>query len=364
MSDKKNIVIVGAGVLGLSTALVICENLTVPYQLTIIGEYGPHDSNMNYGLSNYAKYTSPWAGAHFRPFPSKNPQEYIELQITRITLSKFKELSKDSSESTIKFVDGIELLENPDNFYKSIGKGYSEGISNFRKLENAREGHLGFQYDTWVLNAPMYLQFLYRKLLIEYDVKFINTKLKSLKEVNDIVLNNPIIINCTGMGLQYNGGYDPDCFPIRGQTLLINPPKDCPFFGKTITYQHADGKWTFVIPRPHNGGIILGGTKQPNEWSTEVRDEDTQDLLKRGEIYFPELMKVGEDGKKYFDVLRVNVGLRPARKSGLRIEVEKHNQNHVIHNYGAGGMGYELSYGSGVKVYEKLLQIIGRQSRL
>ncbi|KAG7666016.1 uncharacterized protein J8A68_000446 [[Candida] subhashii] len=364
MSNKQQIVIVGAGVLGLSTALVICENLTIPHELTIIGEYGPHDPSMNAGLSNYARYTSPWAGAHFRPFPSKNSQEYAEMKLTRLTLSKFKSLSYGCPESSIKFVEGVEYLENPDEFYKTAGKGYSEEIDNFTRLEDVKEGYIGFKYDTWVLNAPMYLQFLYRKLLIEYDVKFINQKLESLKQVNEYIPNQPIIINCTGMGLQYNGGYDPECFPIRGQTLLINPPKDCPYLDKTITYQHADGNWTFVIPRPLNGGVILGGTKQPNEWSTEIRRDDTEALKKRGEAYFPELMKVDEDGKRYFDVLKINVGLRPARKSGLRIETEKRGGNYIIHNYGAGGMGYELSYGSGLKVYENLLAIIGRQYKL
>ncbi|ABN66430.2 d-amino acid oxidase [Scheffersomyces stipitis CBS 6054] len=372
--SKPKVVIVGAGVLGLSTALVLCEKFTHPQlEITVIAEYGPHDLSMNAGLTNYPLYTSPWAGAHFRPFPSKNIQEERESKLTRLTLQKFKELAKSNPESSIEFVQGIEYFEKPDHFYKEIAPGFSNEMDNFSVLPTSSlpEGvEMGVKYDTWVVNSPLYLQFLYRKLRFQYKVNFILTKLTSLRHVNSFVSGSPIIINCSGNGLQYDGGNDLSNFPIRGQTLLINPPSDCKFLHTTITHQSKENLWTFVIPRPLHGGIILGGTKQVDESFTGVRDEDTRALLERGRKLYPELMKENpETGEKYFDIVRINVGLRPARKGGLNLSVESKDvyldrANHVINNYGAGGMGYELSYGAAIAVYEKLLQLVSSKSAL
>ena len=61
MIEKPHIVIAGAGILGLTTAWVIAENLSAsntPYEITIVAEYGPHSPTMNANLTNLAKYTS------------------------------------------------------------------------------------------------------------------------------------------------------------------------------------------------------------------------------------------------------------------------------------------------------------------
>ena len=57
---------------------------------------------------------------------------------------------------------------------------------------------------------------------------------------------------------------------------------------------------------------------------------------------------------------RVNVGFRPCRKGGFKVEIENHGDSVIIHAYGAGGMGYELSYGAGMKVYELMSQLLTR----
>ncbi|KAI5965632.1 uncharacterized protein KGF55_000994 [Candida pseudojiufengensis] len=361
--STQQIVIVGAGILGLTTAQTISEKLNelgFKHEITIIAQYGPHNLEMNDSLTTYNEYVSPWAGAHFRPFPITTKEQKEEMKMTRQTLKYFKYLSENYKECSIKFIKGVEFIENPNEYYQDYAKyGYSEGLENFEKLET-KPGILGFQYDTWVLNPTLYLQYIYFKLLLEFKIKFISKKLNSLSEINSIIQGNPIIINCSGNGLKYNGGVDPDSFPIRGQTLLLNPGPNYKS-DKTVTIQLKDGSWVFTIPRPYNGGVILGGTKQINDTSLEVRDEDTKYLEKLGSIYFPELQKINaETNKPYFDIIRINVALRPGRKGGLNNSIEKFNDNKqfVINNYGAGGMGYELSYGSSLKTFENLLSIL------
>ncbi|KAI5970536.1 hypothetical protein CANMA_000445 [Candida margitis] len=350
------IVIVGAGVLGLTAALTVSENLIDEHEIYIIGEYGPHDPRLNTSMSNCHEYTSPWAGAHFRPFPSANEQDKKEMKMTRETLRYFAEVAVANPESSIQFVDGVEYLQSPNDLYKKVQYGYSEEMNNFATL-NDQQGFTGFKYDTWVVNTVVYLQYLYRKLVFQQNVKFIHQKLDNLKQVTTM-FKSPIIINCSGMGLQYNGGYDSQCFPIRGQTLLIKPPRSFKL-DKTVTYQLADGSWIFIIPRPLNGGVILGGTKQKNDTHLGIRQEDTHHLINLGNKYFPDLRKRGGD-KSYFDIERVNVGLRPARIGGLNTSVEFHDGHTVINNYGAGGMGYELSYGASLQVYSNLISVLNK----
>ncbi|CAK9441260.1 uncharacterized protein LODBEIA_P51290 [Lodderomyces beijingensis] len=357
--SQEPIVIVGAGILGLTTALTLAENLPQA-QITVVAEWGPHNPQMNASMTNSNEYTSPWAGAHFRPFPSASKKDQEEMQMTRVTMNHFRHVAETNPESSIQFCDGVEYLQSPSELYKSCAPGYCEGMSNFTKLDDKRE-FCGFKYDTWVVNPPVYLQYLYRKLLIEHHVNFLCVKLTSLAEVNNYVSGRPIVVNCSGSGLRYYGGVDPKYIPVRGQTLLINPPRDCPYVNQTVTYQLGDGSWIFIIPRPLNGGFILGGTKQVGDTYLGVRQRDTEHLMKLGKQYFPGLMKTdARSGQSYFDVMRINVGLRPGRCGGLNTELEKHNGQYVVNNYGAGGMGYELSYGSSLKVLSTVNDLLNK----
>jgi hypothetical protein len=66
------------------------------------------------------------------------------------------------------------------------------------------------------------------------------------------------------------------------------------------------------------------------------------ELLKRAAVMYPAILN--KEGK--FDVIRDIVGRRPARHGGLRLEVETlPDDREVIHAYGAGGRGFELSWG-------------------
>ncbi|CUM67312.1 uncharacterized protein PRCAT00005005001 [Priceomyces carsonii] len=341
---SRDIIIVGSGVIGLTCALVLAEN---GKSVKVISNHFPGDP-----LSS--NYTSPWAGAHFRPFPSRSLSDEREMQLTRETQTYFKRLESEEPESSIRFLDGLEYFEAPDNFYLNLSPGYSDKMSNFKKLPKKNLPHgvaMGTSYSTWVLNAPLYLQYLERKLSMKYGVEFVRCELMSLKQVFQTYPNS-IVVNATGKGLQYSGGYDPKVFLIRGQTLLLRVPDDCPYLKETVTHQSKDGAWTFVIPRPFFGGVILGGTKQPDDLCPYERLEDTEAIKSRARKLFPELQINGK-----FDVKKVNVGFRPARENGCRIEVEKIENNTIIHAYGAGGMGFELSYGVASKVNELLMQL-------
>lgn len=341
-----DIVVVGAGVIGLTCAYALAES---GYNVKIIALHTPSNS------CNVSEYTSPWAGAHFRPFPSKTQGDLKDYPLTRSGWATFKRLSEQYPESSIKFMTGIDYLEYKNRSYESLLPSYVDGLQNFEVINKSQLPTgvvFGCKYDTYCLNAPLYLEFLERRLRMSFGVEFIEKKLSSLKEAAQL-FPGATIINCTGMGLLYDGTYDDSCFTVRGQTLLVKAPKeDCPYLNETVTYHLDGGKFSFVIPRPLDGGIIVGGTREPGETLTTPNNESTKELASNASVRFPELLN--EDSK--LDIKKVNVGFRPFRKNGVRLEKEVLDQNQIIHCYGFGSSGYEMSWGAAKLVVELVKQ--------
>ncbi len=126
----------------------------------------------------------------------------------------------------------------------------------------------------------------------------------------------------------------------KGQTCLVSNPCD-----RTITQFNPDGTWTFIIPRPLEGGTVIGGTREAHDWTEHPRAETRHRLLEMAAKMYPPILN--EEGK--FDVIRDIVGRRPARQGGLRLEIEQMKGSlkgrKVIHAYGAEGSGYAVSWG-------------------
>ncbi|SCU97982.1 LAMI_0F12398g1_1 [Lachancea mirantina] len=362
-----HVVVVGSGVIGLSVAFELVSNAALrPTSLCIIGQHFPRDEPVSH------EFTSPWAGAHFRPFPHR-PESYKsdqrESRYTRDTYRALKHVARYHPESSVEFMKGVDLLEDPSPEYACEGPGFNaDSLDAFRRLcdsELPKDVKMGFEYDTFCLNAPVYLTFLQdrvRDLCQHFNVKFELKRmtLSSLQEAFHIYPQTTALFNCSGNGLQLDGKQDPACFPIRGQTLLVDVPHDTAYAHKTVTHQARDGNWTFVIKRPAPYGkrssqYIVGGTKQIGDATVVARESDSNAILQRASVLFPELMVDGQ-----FSVKRVNVGFRPARYGGSRVELERTDQGPVVvHCYGFGGMGFETSLGAALdalRVYQKAIR--------
>lgn len=72
----------------------------------------------------------------------------------------------------------------------------------------------------------------------------------------------------------------------------------------------------------------------------------------------------GGKGIEALDVIRHGVGLRPVREKGTRIEKEKIGGIWVVHNYGAGGAGYQSSYGCAQAAERLVVEALGEKARL
>ncbi|KAL6927414.1 hypothetical protein ACO0SA_003712 [Hanseniaspora valbyensis] len=425
---EREIIIVGAGVIGLSSLYRLLEDINnssdknnIKYYINIIAKNGP---SLDINDIKYAPdYTSFFAGAHQRPFPSDysdNDKLTFQRRESIYTSETFNFFINRGwnliNESTIKFVRGYDCIESPPPEYANFNDGYNNGnLKNFTindkidpdliPLKEQDKCKMINSYDTYVVNTPLYLSFLFKKCIelskkskqkIQFNYNF-DINISCLKDA--IIFgaqspNKPVIINCTGRGLQWEtSAPDKDYCPIRGQTLLISVPKPetsskgsylssffkskenenisnnnivSKFESATITHQSSPeiGEWTFYIQRPlpkshpdYNSKLyfIIGGTKNLNSNFEEISEKDTQKLLQNGQRMFPNLF-ANNDWK----LERINVGFRPARKNNKGSEVSLCHKVYngepfaIINAYGFAGYGVECSMGAAAHVISLL----------
>ena len=81
-----------------------------------------------------------------------------------------------------------------------------------------------------------------------------------------------------------------------------------------------DGDATYIIPRPwpnaHGFTTILGGKYQPDNWDLSFSAADARGILARCAALAPAV------AAPETRILKHNVGLRPARRGGPRVEAE------------------------------------------
>ncbi|KAM5349718.1 hypothetical protein ACJ41O_006223 [Fusarium nematophilum] len=373
---KRKIVVIGAGIIGLTCALSIQsklaeQHLDQQYLVMIVSRDFP-TCTPGAPTSHAVDYASVWAGAHIRPIPASTPQLAREAAWLKKTVKHLKGQAEREPWVGITPVSGVEYLEIPDEAYQMWIAGSFEdetGLTEFHELPASAlpQGvELGFEYQTFCLNAPVYCTGLLRRFILRggYSVK---RNLASEWEAFYVAPDVAVVINASGVGFQ-----DPQCFPTRGQIVLTNLSS----FSKTITRQCKDGSWSFVIPRFFDGGTIIGGTKEPNNWETDPHLHIRDELIEAAKGLDPNLAAslMANKGEHSLHVVADVVARRPTREGGMRLEVErkvsfgkddreKTGQNSVVHAYGAGGRGYEISWGVAEEVTSLVMKELGVSHR-
>ena len=132
-----------------------------------------------------------------------------------------------------------------------------------------------------------------------------------------------LVINATGLGAKSLLGVEDDLvFPARGQTVLVKAPlaRQC-MSAKDSTRLPSTGLQTYIIPRPGPDGlVILGGTFLKDNYSVLPDMAQAERILQETYKLCPALS--GGKGWKEIEVVSHNVGLRPAREGGARVELE------------------------------------------
>ncbi|CAD6444867.1 94acf180-6ebf-49b3-bb3f-57fdfe948467 [Sclerotinia trifoliorum] len=371
-TTPKNIIILGAGISGLQTALSLLTSSSTSSskpKITIIAKHFPGEKDAN--------YCSPWAGADWRSHASRKEEdrrlrgweevtykrwiEVIEREKEEKMLENGKkdarmeevEPKKDHQEVGIAITPSLYFLganyhgsEIDENgvWFQDVVQGYqelnpSDPTENNSELHSYPKGILGegirkgVYFNTVCVDVDKYLAYLLLRIKALGAIitrSEINTNgglegvvrsCKVLARENGVAGDVDVLINCTGLaaGKFVEKDEREKLFPVRGQVLMLKgETKVC----KTLVTDLGEegDELLYVIPRPGSGRSVVGGRKQAYSWDSNPDSQLTERILQR-------LKDIGwaddfMDENGDIEVLDTYVGFRPGRKGGVRVEIE------------------------------------------
>ncbi|KAF2441398.1 FAD dependent oxidoreductase [Karstenula rhodostoma CBS 690.94] len=344
----RSIVIVGAGVIGLDVALLLAEQGYGPC-ITVVAEHLPGDTSIN--------YTSPWAGANFSAISGGDANA---LRWDKYGYEHMLKLAEEhGTEACISKTPSFEYWDELPSPTKI--ESMAEYLKDFRilSLSDIPEGcQFGVSFTTITVNAPRYIQYLYGVLQEQYGVQFVRRKLPSIEAAFTDV-STKVVFNCTGNGARHLPGVeDVRSYPTRGQILLTRAPQ----IVKNVM-RHGKDYETYIIPRPQSSGnVILGGYMQKGVSTGDTFSSESDSIVERTTTLLPELLTPG------MEILAAFSGLRPSREGGARVErtniqLEDSRDGIIVHNYGAGGTGFQAGLGMARDAVGAVEDVLSRLSR-
>lgn len=156
-----------------------------------------------------------------------------------------------------------------------------------------------------------------------------------VERLTDVARPGGAVVNCTGVGARALTG-DERLHAVRGQHVVVANPGLTHFF---MQGPPGGDRWASIFP--HGDEVVLGGIADDGNWSTAPDPVVAEQILQRCVAVEPRLAGA--------DVLEHRVGLRPARDV-VRVEPETIDGVRCVHNYGHGGLGVTLSWGCAAEV--------------
>ncbi|MFR9676740.1 FAD-dependent oxidoreductase [Streptomyces sp. TR06-5] len=286
----REVLIVGGGVIGLTTAVVLAED----------GARVRVWSREPYGSS-----TSAVAGGLCWPYRI----EPVELAATwaEESFGVFTDLAESPARTGVRVVPGTMSGDGTPARWSAL---------------------VGDRSLTPLIDMARYLPYLHERLEKaggRYEQRSATSPAAAAQEA-------PVVVNCTGLGARELAG-DDTVVPVRGQLLVVeNPGLDRWYVAAGSGSSHS----TYLLPQPY--GLVLGGTAEEGAWALEPDPATAEAIRERCARVHP---AVGTA-----PVLAHRVGLRPFRPGGVRLEAEQVPGGVCVHHYGHGGAGVTVSWGS------------------
>ena len=299
-----DITVVGAGVVGLTVALVLEEQ---GHRVRIVADAPTH------------AITSSVAGAVWLPY-RVGPPAAVAAWGAR-TLAWLEEIASDRA-AGVDVLTGYEIT--PD-----------AGPSAPRPWWDPRDAARPLvRTAVPVSGAPIAWRFVAPRAEPRLHLAWLAARLRAPIELRTVTAlerePGDAVIHCTGIGARTLVG-DTAVEPLFGQTVITEP--GTVDLGITITDNRDPAGIFYVIPR--RAELVLGGCSLP--WppgAPPVADAAITDRI---------LAQAARLGVRHGTVRAVRVGLRPYRPE-VRLERDP-IESRVIHCYGHGGAGYTLARG-------------------
>ena len=299
------VVVIGCGVIGLSTALRLRE---AGLDARIVASDPPE------------RTTSAVAAAIWYPYKA-----YPEREVLRWGRRTFEVLETLAAEpkAGVRMREGLELRREQAG--EPWWAGAVPGVRRCTEDELPPGYREGYAFVVPVVEMPVYLRFLRDR----FDSLGGTVERRVVSHVDELAGEAALVVNCAGLGARRLVG-DGSMAPIRGQVVRVRNPGLDRFF---LDEDDPEGV-TYIIPRSED--CVLGGTADEGAWDTEPDPGTAAAILRRCSILEPRLADA--------EVLGHGVGLRPGRPE-VRLEREAGDGLPLVQNYGHGGSGVTLSWG-------------------
>ncbi|EGY19581.1 D-amino-acid oxidase [Verticillium dahliae VdLs.17] len=369
----KNIVVLGAGVSGLTSALLLAKDTN--NSVTVIAKHMPGDYDI--------EYTSPWAGANFMPYVGcvshgtmfvrvnmltddaqhyvKSPESAGALEVqeadSTCARAEVRIWRRKKDMATGNAYDGL-FAEDP--WFRHLFDDYRD----LKPEELPAAAHSGSEFGSVCLNTALYLPWLVGQCR-RHGVVVKRAVLSHIHEAKAMHHSGQLadcIVNASGLlACRLGGVEDATVIPARGQIVLVRN-EATPMSTISGTEDVATDV-SYLMQRASGGGTILGGTYEKGNWEANPDPNTAIRIMKRCVELNPTL--TNGKGIEALDIVRHGVGLRPTRKDGVRLETDTsifEDGTPVVHNYGHAGWGYQGSYGCAERVVE-LVNELGQASK-
>ncbi|MBG0851000.1 FAD-binding oxidoreductase [Streptomyces spinoverrucosus] len=301
---KDDVIVVGGGVIGLTTAVVLAEG----GRRVRVWTRDPVE-----------RTTSAVAGALWWPYRIEPPEAARGWALR--SLDVYEELAERPEVTGVRLVEGV-MGETDLDETDSWAAGRLKGLRVATPEEYA--GPVGLWARLPLVDMSTHLPWLRERLAAAGAVVEERT-VSALAEADA-----PVVVNCTGLGARELVP-DASVRPVRGQLVVVENPR----IPTWIVSKDASGGMAYVFPHP--GRLVLGGTSEEDVWSTAPDPAVAEAIVRRCAALRPEIA-----GAR---VLDHRVGLRPVRDA-VRLERELLPDGRVlVHNYGHGGAGVTVAWG-------------------
>lgn len=305
------VVVVGAGVVGLSCAVRLAET---GHDVHVLARDLPLET------------TSAVAAAWWYP--------YLAAPIERVsgwaaaTYDELTRLSATEPDAGVRVRESVQLLRRarPDPWW-------TDSVPSLHQARDLPPGYAGgWGFMAPVADTSVYLPYLADRLRAAGGT-LTRAALSALPSGGDVV------VNATGLAARSLTG-DTSLTPVRGQVVRLTGVTVDRVWLDEDALDDGGSALTYVVPREHD--VVVGGTAEPGEWDTRPDPAVTAAVLERAARLV--------SGLRRATVVAHRVGLRPSRLS-VRLECERRTgASPVVHCYGHGGAGVTLSWGCALEV--------------
>jgi D-amino-acid oxidase len=300
---RDDVVVVGGGVIGLTTAVVLAER--------------GHRVRL-WTREPVERTTSAVAGALWWPYRIRpvGPARAWALR----SLTVYEELAREPEVTGVRMVEGVLGETDLDE----VAGWAAARLPGLRTATAEEYSGAGLWARLPLVDMAAHLPWLRERLRAAGGIVE-ERAVTALAEADA-----PVVVNCTGLGARTLVP-DPWVRPVRGQLVVVENPGIRTWLVST----DADGEMAYFFPQP--GRLVLGGTAEEDAWAPEPDPAVAEAIVRRCAALRPEIA-----GAR---VLEHRVGLRPARPA-VRLERTALPDGRVlVHNYGHGGAGVTVAWG-------------------